>query len=161
MHILIGTDGSEIAVRAARRGIELLVNPDRVTILTVLTDLADVDTGEFGGSPYSPAEQAAFWRTYRAEANAEIEETVHALSGSVDRRIELGSDGVAEAICAVATELGVDAIVIGSHARSGLGRLLLGSTSEHVVRHAPCPVLVVRDGPADASESSALGTRQE
>ena len=70
MHILIGTDGSEIAVRAARRGLGMLARPDRVTILTVLTDLADVDTGEFGGSPYSAEEQAAFWRKYQAEANA-------------------------------------------------------------------------------------------
>lgn len=147
MHILIGTDGSEIAVRAAQRGLELLARPDRVTILTVLTDLADVDTGEFGGSPYSAEEQAAFWRKYQAEANAEIEETAHAVSGAVDRRIEVGRDGVAEAICAVAGELGVDAIVIGSHTRRGLGRLFLGSTSEHVVRHASCPVLVVREKP--------------
>lgn len=146
MHILIGTDGSDLAVSAAQRGMALLGTPDRVTILTVLTDLADVDTGEFGASPYSPEEQATFWRTYRAEANAEIEQTAHVVSGGrVDRRVEEGKDGVAQKICDVAVELGVDVIVIGSHARSGIGRLLLGSTSEHVVRHAPCPVLVVRD----------------
>ncbi len=37
-----------------------------------------------------------------------------------------------------------DLVVIGTHGRSGLGRLLLGSVAENVVRHAPCPVLVVR-----------------
>jgi nucleotide-binding universal stress UspA family protein len=35
-------------------------------------------------------------------------------------------------------------IVVGTHGRSGLGRLLLGSVSEHVIRHAAVPVLVVR-----------------
>jgi nucleotide-binding universal stress UspA family protein len=38
----------------------------------------------------------------------------------------------------------VDMIVVGSHGRGAVGRLFLGSVSEHVVRHAPCPVLVVR-----------------
>jgi nucleotide-binding universal stress UspA family protein len=45
----------------------------------------------------------------------------------------------------VAEQLGVDAIVVGSHGKGRLKRLVLGSVSEHVVRHAPCPVLVVRD----------------
>lgn len=37
-----------------------------------------------------------------------------------------------------------DMVIVGSHGRGAMGRLLLGSVSEHVVRHAPCPVLVVR-----------------
>jgi nucleotide-binding universal stress UspA family protein len=37
-----------------------------------------------------------------------------------------------------------DMVVVGSHGRGAVGRLFLGSVSEHVVRHAPCPVLVVR-----------------
>ena len=37
-----------------------------------------------------------------------------------------------------------DMIVVGSHGRGAVGRLFLGSVSEHVVRNAPCPVLVVR-----------------
>ena len=38
----------------------------------------------------------------------------------------------------------VDLIIIGSHGRSGISRLLLGSTAERVVAHARCPVLVVK-----------------
>jgi nucleotide-binding universal stress UspA family protein len=37
-----------------------------------------------------------------------------------------------------------DMVLVGSHGRGVVGRFLLGSVSEHVVRHAPCPVLVVR-----------------
>ena len=50
-------------------------------------------------------------------------------------------------IVELASELRVDSIVVGSRGLTGIERLLLGSTAENVVRHAPCPVLVVRDGP--------------
>jgi nucleotide-binding universal stress UspA family protein len=50
------------------------------------------------------------------------------------------------AINAAATETKADLIVIGSEGRTGLGRALLGSVAEKVVRTAPCPVLVVRRG---------------
>ena len=47
------------------------------------------------------------------------------------------------AICDYAAQHGVDLIVIGTHGRTGMSRLLLGSVAEKVVRHASCPVLVV------------------
>jgi nucleotide-binding universal stress UspA family protein len=50
----------------------------------------------------------------------------------------------AEEILAVAGELGADLILVGSHDRTGLERMLLGSTSATVVRQAACPVLVIR-----------------
>ncbi len=58
-----------------------------------------------------------------------------------------GSPG--EAIVDVATSEEVDLVVVGSHGRGSVGRILIGSVSEHVVRHAPCPVLVVRGRPTD------------
>lgn len=50
----------------------------------------------------------------------------------------------ASEIVRVAEERKIDLIVISSHGRTGLGRILFGSTAESVVRHAPCPVLVVK-----------------
>jgi len=47
-------------------------------------------------------------------------------------------------ICCVAEEEHVDLIVLGSHGRTGLSHVFLGSVAERVVRHAPCPVLVAR-----------------
>ena len=55
-------------------------------------------------------------------------------------------------IVRVARERRVDLIVISSHGRTGLGRILFGSTAEAVVRHATCPVLVVK--PPQEEESS-------
>jgi nucleotide-binding universal stress UspA family protein len=50
----------------------------------------------------------------------------------------------ASEIVRVAREREVDLIVVSSHGRTGLGRMLFGSTAESVVRHAHCPVLVVK-----------------
>jgi universal stress protein A len=65
---------------------------------------------------------------------------------------ELVTHGEASAeIVRVARERDADLIVISSHGRTGLGRMLFGSTAESVVRHAHCPVLVVK--PKDSQES--------
>jgi universal stress protein A len=50
----------------------------------------------------------------------------------------------AESIVEAAKSEGADIIVVGSHGRAALGRALIGSVSDQVVRHAPCPVMVVR-----------------
>jgi nucleotide-binding universal stress UspA family protein len=57
-------------------------------------------------------------------------------------------------IVAVARELQIDLIIIATHGYSGLKHFLLGSTAERVVRHAPCPVLVVRDREHDFVQPS-------
>lgn len=49
-----------------------------------------------------------------------------------------------EAIVTTAREIGADLVVVGSHGRTGLGRLVMGSVASHVVTHAPCSVLVVK-----------------
>jgi nucleotide-binding universal stress UspA family protein len=60
----------------------------------------------------------------------------------IERRLE---DGDPEAtILRVAQEISCDLIVMGTHGRSGLGRLLVGSVAESVLRQAPCPVLTVK-----------------
>jgi nucleotide-binding universal stress UspA family protein len=57
-------------------------------------------------------------------------------------------DAAAE-IVRVAGEHRVDLIVVSSHGRTGLGRIIFGSTAEAVVRHASCPVLVVKPPPQE------------
>ena len=54
-----------------------------------------------------------------------------------------------EVICWMAQEQQCDLVVLGSHGRAALAHLLLGSVAEYVLRHARCPVLTVRDRPAD------------
>lgn len=54
-----------------------------------------------------------------------------------------------DVICWLAQHQKCDLIVIGAHGRSGLTHLLFGSTTEYVLRHARCPVLAIRDRPAN------------
>ena len=58
---------------------------------------------------------------------------------------------VAERILALATDVGADALVIGTHGRKGLSHLLLGSVAEKVVRGAPVPVVCVRTPAREAT----------
>ena len=72
-----------------------------------------------------------------------VEQTIKKLGGEmqVTHFTEYGS--TADGIIRCAKEFGADLIVVGTHTRHGLDRLLMGSVAEHVVRHAHVPVLVV------------------
>lgn len=61
-------------------------------------------------------------------------------------RVLLGDP--AEKIVQVAQEERCDAVVVGTHGRKGLQRVVLGSVAERITRHCKCPVLVVHDGSA-------------
>jgi nucleotide-binding universal stress UspA family protein len=78
---------------------------------------------------------------------AECEE----LAGLSVEEVIVHGDAAAE-IVRVASEREVDLVVISSHGRAGLGRILFGSTAEAVVRHALCPVLVVKPPPDEESK---------
>jgi nucleotide-binding universal stress UspA family protein len=73
-------------------------------------------------------------------------------SGLDVEEVIVHGDAAAE-IVRVASEQEVDLIVISSHGRTGFGRIIFGSTAESVVRHASCPVLVVKPPPEEDLES--------
>jgi nucleotide-binding universal stress UspA family protein len=95
-----------------------------------------------GGTFYAPVDPAPA----RAELERLKDELARAgLGESVEARFHQG-DPVSE-ILAAANELGCDLIVMGSHGRTGLRRLLMGSVAEAVIRKAPCLTMVVKDVP--------------
>jgi nucleotide-binding universal stress UspA family protein len=75
---------------------------------------------------------------------------------SMEHRLEEG-DAAAE-ILRVAKETHCDQIVMGTHGRTGLGRLLMGSVAEQVLRKASCPVLTVKPGSSPAPSLACSGT---
>jgi nucleotide-binding universal stress UspA family protein len=74
----------------------------------------------------------------------------------VEHRVVLGDDPAA-AIVAVAGEVPCDLIVMGTHGRTGLARVLRGSVTEEVTRNAPCPVLALRIPLAQAAGRPGTG----
>ena len=144
MHVLVATDGSDVSLAAARGGCMLLRDVAEVTLLTVLTHGTPADdAGGIEGPVLTPDEQQVWWERELADAREQLARTEPVLSAvPVHEVIEEGE--AASVICKEAADRGADVIVVGSHGRTGVKRLFLGSVSERVVRHAPCPVLVVR-----------------
>jgi universal stress protein A len=89
------------------------------------------------------------------EAKAQL--TVRA-AGTASDDIVYGA--AASTIVAVAARIGADLIVMGTHGRTGLANLLMGSVSGIVTRTAPCPVLIVRH-PPDGPDPTTADQRAE
>ena len=147
MHVLLATDGSEVALDAARKGLALLALPTEVTLLCVISNLPADTGGGIEGPVYTPEQEEELRLAETHHAEVALLDTEHAITGATNRRIETGDP--ATVICMVAKEIGADVIVVGSHGKGVLSRVLLGSVSEYVTRHAPCPVLVVRSEHAE------------
>jgi nucleotide-binding universal stress UspA family protein len=142
-HLLIATDGSEIAAKAVRGGLELAKSLGARAVVVTATDpwlgLMNADTIPV----YFPVEE--YERAAKAEAGR--------LLGKVrDEALTLGVECEtlhingfpAEAIVETAEAKGCDLIVVGSHGRRGIARLLLGSQATKVVTLSSVPVLVCR-----------------
>ena len=125
--ILLATDGSrhgEMAAEAAGQMAKIFGLP--VTVVSVL--------------------RPKFDEVRRAEAQLEVDRVREALAleGIKADSAIVGDADPAAAIVELARQRGADLIVMGSHGRTGMGRLLLGSVSEKVIGLATCPVLVVK-----------------
>ena len=146
MKVLIAVDGSEIAQASAARAGELLGNADAVTVLAVVTDLPGDDAGGIEGPTESPAEAEAHLLAEQTAAAEWIDAAISVLPDAwkplATTRIEGGDAG--PMITWVAEHEGSDVVVVGSHGHGFFKRLVMGSVSQHVVHHSPCPVLLVR-----------------
>lgn len=80
--------------------------------------------------------------TYAEEEIQKIPSPVWTAGKKVTRAVRIGSTW--DTIVQYAKEYAIDLIVMGSHGRTGLSHVLLGSVAERVVQHAPCSVLTVR-----------------
>jgi len=151
-HILVPTDGSDGSLAAAEFAGDLARAVDaRVTVLYVLAEDLIMPHAWGPGSfpetaPFGAMNVEEIRKVLEDRARAqELPETAKRL-GKLENEPEqaLCWGHPAREICRYAEEQAIDLIVIGSHGRSGLGRLLLGSVSHAVVNQAHCPVTVVR-----------------
>ena len=144
-HVVIATDGSELALDAVRRASALLSEDCSYVVVGVVTGSVATTGLDVGFQvPLMPDPMLSAECAEAAFADARAGATlVASLLGATTRiRVERGEPG--ELICEVAAEERADLIVVGSHGKGVIRRALLGSVSYHVLHHAPCPVLVVR-----------------
>ena len=151
-HVLVPTDGSEGALKAATYAGEFARALDaRVSVLYVLDD--DLVMPHAWGAGEFPYQAAAGSMTVEEIRNLleqrvrekELVDTVEALGPlNAEAQTAIVWGHPAETISRFAGEQGVDLIVIGSHGRTGIKRVLLGSVSHAVAHQANCPVTIVR-----------------
>jgi nucleotide-binding universal stress UspA family protein len=153
--ILLATDGSEEAELAALRAVDLADATDselHVVHVGVVPRFLESYPGTLG---------------YERRLYNQIEEESRQLLRELSWRVKVVGGTVAGThlrmgavnleIVALAKELQADLIVMGCRGHRGIRRAIVGSISDAVIRHAPCPVLVVRSHEsAEAPERSAL-----
>jgi nucleotide-binding universal stress UspA family protein len=137
--VLLATDGLPASEPANEQAIDLALQMNaRLLVVSVVASSSrgpsEAPAGADGDSRDSVAARAQgiVQRAKAAGANATF-------------LVWEGEPG--DAIVAAADSEGADLVVIGSHGRSGVSRFFIGSVSDYVVRHAHCPVMVVRGRP--------------
>lgn len=135
--ILVPLDGSEMSMEALQFAADEW--PDAELTLVHVINPADATAGAEGGFP-NAVEQWYSGASERAETI--LDNAAESVDRDVETKVEVGRP--AHTIVDVAGDEGVDLIVIGSHGRSGLERVVLGSVAEGVVRRSEVPVTVVR-----------------
>lgn len=145
MHLLLALDGSEASERAAAFVDELipLTGREVTTILVQSGVPPSIDGWVMHGTPVASVGHGTTDVARRLEAERLVAQRVDQQAPE-DAELEVRYGDVADTIVTVADELEVDLIVVGTHDRSVLDRLLTGSVSSKVTRKAAQPVLVVR-----------------
>jgi len=151
-HILLATDNSKHSEKAAATGGELArALGARITILNVLNDEAVVAAAWEGpGVLYANAGGDTSIETVRSQMEkTAMEGSLASAAAAVGElgtppKLDYAWGQAASVICEYAEQHTVDMIVLGSHGRTGIKAMLLGSVSHAVANRAPCTVTIVR-----------------
>ena len=143
--ILVATDGSTLSRKAVESAIELAaLNGAELVALTVVPRYPH---SYFEGAAVFTADDVARIEKEWSEAAQATLDKVSAeakTAGVSIKTATVSSDLVAESIIGAAKKHNSDLIVMASHGRKGIKRLLLGSETQHVLTHSQLPVLVLR-----------------
>ena len=149
--ILLATDGSAASEPASEQAIDLAIQVEaRLLVVSVLASArqpseAAAAHGSSTGEAPSAEPHDADSRDFMAARAQSIVQRARAAGANATYLVWEGEAG--DAIVAAADSECADLIVVGSHGRGGVSRFFIGSVSDFVVRHAHCPVMVVRGRP--------------
>ncbi|MBI5277069.1 MAG: universal stress protein [Burkholderiales bacterium] len=142
-HILFATDGSPASANAARLAVGLArTHGAALTALYVVDPYPYLGVGEANPLGFQAYMSAAM--QHASSAHTDVAQLA-AEEPPVDVHVRTAEDiGASTGITQTAREIGADLIVVGSHGRTGISRLMLGSVAARVVAESPVPVLVAR-----------------
>jgi nucleotide-binding universal stress UspA family protein len=134
--VLLATDGSDEAALAARTAADLAK--------ATASELHVVHVGEYLPTFFAETEMEP--AQLEREARTLLDEQVNRIeaAGGTVTEVHFRMGRAPHEILAIAEQIGAGVVVVGSRGLGGLRRALMGSVSDSVVRHAHCPVLVVR-----------------
>lgn len=137
-NILIAVDGSDCSMNAVKKGMELAKNLSANVMLLCIVDMTSmVDNAAVGAIIDKDVEVV-----FEDEAVKLLDNIMKKYPYS--KTTKISEEGIAkEAINLIAEQNKADLIVMGTHGRTGLMHLLMGSVAEYVVRHSKIPVMVV------------------
>ena len=138
--VVIPVDFSETSLEAIATAVELAAAPSDVYAVHVLVPLEGLSPGVVWGEVNDESREKAVRESFSTYANE------HGLDG-VHFEVKFGDPGFL--ITEYATDIAAELIVISSHGYGGFKRFVLGSVAERVIRHAECPVLVLRRSDAE------------
>ena len=143
--ILVPTDGSALSKKAIRGAVELAATLGAEVVALNVVPRYPMSYFE-GGISVAPSEVARVEKQWAEHGLALAEEvdTLAAKAGVKAKAVTARSNLVADAILAAARKHKCDLVVMASHGRRGIKRLLLGSETQHVLTHGNIPVLVLR-----------------
>jgi len=152
--ILVPVDGSATSAKGLGEAIRLAKLTGASLELVNVVDEMSLAFGVEAYATYSQDVLAALRDGARVILDHAQARAASAGVGADTKAIETFGARVADLIVDEAVAAKADLIVIGTHGRRGIGRWLLGSDAEQILRLAPVPVLLVRGGEAESSPAS-------
>lgn len=143
--ILVPTDGSTLSKKAVKSAIEqaAATGAELVALYVVPRYPISYFEGSMSVSNSEVARTEKQWAD-KGQGLVDAVQTVASAAGVKAKGVLAHSDLVAESVIAAAKKYKCDLIVMASHGRKGIKRVLLGSETQHVLTHSTLPVLVLR-----------------
>ncbi|MBC7601849.1 MAG: universal stress protein [Ramlibacter sp.] len=143
--VLVTTDGSTLSKKAVRSAIEFAAATGAELVALHVVPRYPVSYFE-GSIAMSPDELARTEKAWSDKGQALVDAVVRSAhtAGVSAKGVIMTSDLVAESIVSAAKKHKCDLVMMASHGRKGIKRLLLGSETQHVLTHSTVPVLVLR-----------------
>ncbi|MEO0646017.1 MAG: universal stress protein [Cyanobacteria bacterium J06650_10] len=152
--IMVAIDSTEVSHKAFDKAVSIAKALDAKLLITHILGFRDADSPQpihSYSTPDTIVIDEAIHQQYQRDWNAYVEHYEALLKQKIE---EAQAEGVEAksmqphgatglALCKVARTSEVDLLVVGSHQRRGISEMMMGSTSNYIMHHAPCSVLVV------------------